>query len=174
MDKSVHFSSKSVEWETPQHFFDELHDEFHFELDVCATQSNAKCSRFFSPEDDGLSKDWAPYTCWCNPPYGRGIRKWIEKAQTEAMKGAVVVCLIPARTDTSYWHDFIFPYAEVRFLRGRLKFGQSKNSAPFPSAVVTFRPQGFDGTMERTGRRHKMGLPSSFMSADRGPANPKS
>jgi phage N-6-adenine-methyltransferase len=141
---SVHFSSKSPEWETPQPFFDTYDAEFGFEIDVCATPGNAKCPTFFSPGDDGLSQPWAPLVCWCNPPYGRAIRHWVEKAHTESQKGATVVCLIPARTDTSYWHDFIFPWAEVRFIRGRLKFGSSKNSAPFPSAVAIFRPNGRD------------------------------
>lgn len=136
---SVHFSSKSNEWTTPQYLFDELDDEFKFTLDPCATDENAKCSKYFTIEDDGLSKDWSNDVVFMNPPYGREIKKWIKKAYEESLSGATVVCLIPARTDTTYWHDFIFDKADdIRFLRGRLKFGNSKNSAPFPSAIVIY------------------------------------
>ena len=135
----VHYSSKSNEWATPQNLFDELNDEFNFTLDPCATDENAKCNKYFTIEDDGLSKDWSNEVVFMNPPYGREIKKWIKKAYEESLKGATVVCLIPARTDTTYWHDFIFDKADdIRFLRGRLKFGNSKNSAPFPSAIVVY------------------------------------
>lgn len=135
----VHYSSKSNEWATPQNLFDELNDEFNFTLDPCATDENAKCSKYFTIEDDGLSKDWSNDVVFMNPPYGREIKKWIKKAYEESLNGATVVCLIPARTDTTYWHDFIFDKADdIRFLRGRLKFGNSKNSAPFPSAIVVY------------------------------------
>lgn len=135
----VHYSSKSNEWATPQNLFDELNDEFNFTLDPCATDENAKCSKYFTIEDDGLSKDWSKDVVFMNPPYGREIKKWIKKAYEESLNGATVVCLIPARTDTTYWHDFIFDKADdIRFLRGRLKFGNSKNSAPFPSAIVVY------------------------------------
>ena len=136
----VHYSSKSNEWATPQNLFDELNDEFNFTLDPCATDKNAKCSKYFTIEDDGLSKDWSNEVVFMNPPYGREIKKWIKKAYEESLNGATVVCLIPARTDTTYWHDFIFDKADdIRFLRGRLKFGNSKNNAPFPSAIVVYR-----------------------------------
>ena len=136
----VHYSSKSNEWATPQNLFDELNDEFNFTLDPCATDENAKCSNYFTIEDDGLSKDWSNDVVFMNPPYGREIKKWVNKAYKESLNGATVVCLIPARTDTTYWHDFIFGKAnDIRFLRGRLKFGKSKNSAPFPSAIVVYR-----------------------------------
>ena len=136
---SVHFSSKSNEWTTPQYLFDDLNDEFKFTLDPCATDENAKCSKYFTIEDDGLSKDWSNDVVFMNPPYGREIKKWIMKAYEESLNGATVVCLIPARTDTTYWHDFIFGKAnDIRFLKGRLKFGNSKNSAPFPSAIVVY------------------------------------
>ena len=136
----VHYSSKSNEWATPQNLFDELNDEFNFTLDPCATDENAKCSKYFTIEDDGLSKDWSNDVVFMNPPYGREIKKWIKKAYEESLNGATVVCLIPARTDTTYWHDFIFGKAnDIRFLRGRLKFGNSKNSAPFPSAIVVYQ-----------------------------------
>lgn len=135
----VYYSSKSNEWATPQNLFDELNDEFNFTLDPCATDENYKCSKHFTIEDDGLSKDWSNEVVFMNPPYGREIKKWIKKAYEESLNGATVVCLIPARTDTTYWHDFIFDKADdIRFLRGRLKFGNSKNSAPFPSAIVVY------------------------------------
>lgn len=137
---NVHFSSKSNEWTTPQHLFDELNQEFNFTLDPCATEENAKCSKHFAIEDDGLSKDWSNDVVFMNPPYGREIKKWIKKAYEESLNGATVVCLIPARTDTMYWHDFIFDKADdIRFLKGRLKFGNGKNSAPFPSAIVVYK-----------------------------------
>lgn len=137
--QGVHFSSKSCEWSTPDEFFRMLDAEFRFDLDVCATPLNAKCRRFFSREQDGLSQAWNG-TCWCNPPYGREIKFWIEKACRDAQDGCcTVVCLIPARTDTKWWHEFVSQASEVRFVRGRLKFGGHRNSAPFPSAVVVFR-----------------------------------
>lgn len=139
---NVHFSSKSNEWTTPQHLFDELNQEFNFTLDPCATEENAKCSKHkhFTIEDDGLSKDWSNDVVFMNPPYGREIKKWIKKAYEESLNGATVVCLIPRRTDTMYWHDFIFDKADdIRFLKGRLKFGNGKNSAPFPSAIVVYK-----------------------------------
>ncbi len=131
----VHFSSATDLWETPQKFFDDLNREFNFETDVCALPQNAKCERYFTPEQDGLKQDWTG-VCWCNPPYGRQIGKWVEKA---AKSNATVVMLVPARTDTAWFHDWILPFAEVRFVRGRLKFGGAENSAPFPSMVVIYR-----------------------------------
>lgn len=141
MNTEVLFSNKSEMWETPQDFFDKLNDEFHFDIDVCATDENAKCSRFYTPEEDGLSQSWEG-VCWCNPPYGRGIGKWVRKAQLASAEGSTVVMLLPARTDTAWFHRWIYGKAEIRFIRGRLKFGGSKNSAPFPSMVVVFRPEG--------------------------------
>lgn len=132
------FSSKTDMWETPQKFFDALDREFHFDIDVCAIAENAKCGKYYTPEDDALSQEWKG-TCWMNPPYGRKIGKWIQYAFESAQKGATVVCLIPSRTDTAWWHDYCLR-GEVRFVRGRLKFGGSKDNAPFPSAVVIFRP----------------------------------
>lgn len=132
----VHFSSKSNEWSTPQDFFNEIHKEFKFTLDPCADERNAKCPRFYTKSDDGLSKSWDREIVFCNPPYGREIRRWVKKA-SEAM-GGVVVMLIPARTDTKYFHEYIYHKAEIRFIKGRLKFGGHKNSAPFPSMLVIF------------------------------------
>ena len=134
------FTSKTDEWETPQDFFDELNQEFNFELDVCALPSNAKVTRYYSPAEDGLAQEWTG-VCWMNPPYGRQIGKWIEKAYRESQNGAIVVCLLPSRTDTRWWHDYCMK-GEIRFIKGRLKFGGSKNSAPFPSAVVIFEGKG--------------------------------
>jgi len=139
MDTAVMFSSATDLWETPQELFDELNREFGFTIDVCATPGNAKCKVFFSPENDGLSWEWHG-VCWMNPPYGREIGKWVEKAYRSAEGGAVIVGLLPARTDTRWFHEFIHGKAEVRFLRGRLKFGGCKNSAPFPSMVVVWKP----------------------------------
>ena len=135
---NVHFSSATDLHATPQDFFDKLNAEFGFELDVCAIPENAKCSKFFTPEQDGLKQEWGG-ACWMNPPYGREIGAWMRKANESAKKGATVVCLVPARTDTNWWHQYAIQH-EVRFVRGRLKFGDAKNSAPFPSAVVVIRP----------------------------------
>ena len=132
------FSSKDQTWETPQNLFDKLDKEFNFTLDVCATDETAKCNNYFTPKENGLIQEWKG-NCWMNPPYGREIGIWIKKAWEESKKGTKVVCLIPARTDTKYWHEYIFTYAaEIRFIKGRIKFGNSKNSAPFPSALVIF------------------------------------
>ena len=130
----VLYSSENEVWETPQDLFNRLNDEFHFDIDVCATPENAKCSKFFSPLDDSLSQDWQG-VCWMNPPYGKKIGVWMKKAM-EAK--TTVVCLVPSRTDTKWWHDFAMKANEIRFIKGRLKFGNSKNSAPFPSAIIVF------------------------------------
>jgi phage N-6-adenine-methyltransferase len=124
------FTSNTDLWETPQDFFDALNAKYHFETDVCATPKNAKCERFYTPEQDGLSKVWKG-VCWMNPPYGRGIGTWVRKAMESAREnGATVVCLIPARTDTAWWHDYIKPYAaSIEFIHGRLKFGGGHNTA---------------------------------------------
>ena len=135
MNTEVMFSSKTDMWETPQAFFDKLNAEFHFTLDACAIPSNAKCTHFFTPEQDGLKQTWGG-KIWCNPPYGRGIGAWVQKAYQSAQDGALVVMLLPARTDTKWFHDYIYGQAEIRFIKGRLKFGNSRNSAPFPSMVV--------------------------------------
>ena len=136
----VHYSSRKQDWETPQHFFEQLDREFRFDIDVCATRNNAKLTNFFSAEDDALQQTWRG-TAWMNPPYGRVIAKWVQKAFEESRHGATVVCLLPARTDTRWWHDYVMKASEIRFIKGRLKFGDAKNSAPFPSAIVVFRPE---------------------------------
>jgi phage N-6-adenine-methyltransferase len=139
---SVHFSSLTDLWATPQDFFDKYDAQYHFEIDVCASPDNAKCQRYFTEQDDGLKQHWNGI-CWMNPPYGREIIKWMQKAYESSLAGATVVCLVPARTDTKWWHDFAMK-GEIEFIRGRLKFGSATNSAPFPSAVVIFRPKEFD------------------------------
>lgn len=133
---SALMSSASDEWETPQELFDELDKKYHFQTDVCALPHNTKCKRFYSPSEDGLSQEWRG-VCWMNPPYGRKIGAWVRKAYESAQAGATVVCLLPARTDTAWWHDYCMK-GEITFIRGRLKFGGSKNGAPFPSAIVVF------------------------------------
>lgn len=139
MNTDVMFSSKTNEWATPQWFFDELCTEFNFTLDPASTHENAKCIKHYTVDEDGLSQDWSGETVFCNPPYGRETKKWVEKAYFESKKGVTTVLLLPCRPDVSYFHDYILPFAEVRFIRGRLKFGGSKNSAPFPSMVAIFR-----------------------------------
>lgn len=134
---SVHFSSATVEWETPQWLFDELSEIYGgFTLDPCATAANAKCARFFTRTEDGLLQPWEGKV-FCNPPYGRDIGLWVEKAYNASLEDAFVVCLLPARTDTRWWQDWA-SRGYVRFLRGRLRFGNAQNAAPFPSALVTF------------------------------------
>lgn len=138
-------TSKSYEYETPQVFFDELDREFNFGVDVCASDDNWKCEPYFTKEDNGLKQDWTRWSVvWMNPPYGREISKWVEKAYNTAQSrhdrhGTVVVCLLPARTDTSWWHDYCMK-GEIRFIRGRLTFSNLKSNAPFPCALVIFRP----------------------------------
>lgn len=146
-------SSKNLSWCTPPEFFDELDQEFHFNLDPAATDKSAKCAKYFTPADDGLKMDWGGYRVFCNPPYGRHVPDWVRKGYEESQKpGTLVVMLIPARTDTSYYHDYIFGgKAEVRFLRGRLYFtdedGKPGGRAPFPSAVIIWRSKDMGGNM---------------------------
>lgn len=152
MKTAVHFSSATDLWSTPQEFFDRLSDEFQFTTDVCALPENAKCRRYYTTpggmlyeslwygtaQHDGLAQQWSG-VCWMNPPYGREIVRWMAKAYESAQAGATVVCLVPARTDTTWWHVYAMK-GDVRFIRGRLKFGEAENCAPFPSACVIFRP----------------------------------
>lgn len=141
MNTDVMFSSATDNWSTPQDFFDKLNDEFHFTLDVCADESNHKCEHYYTKEIDGLSRPWIG-TIWCNPPYGRKIGEWVRRAYISSQIGfATVVMLLPDRTNTRWFHDYIYnkPNTEIRFIKGRLKFGGCKNSALFPSMVVIFR-----------------------------------
>ena len=146
------FSSKKDDWETPQELFDELNKEFNFEVDAAASDENHKCDIYFKKNPDpfhcdGLTADWGGHITFCNPPYGREIGKWVRKAY-ETQKSAwnykyktIVVMLVPARTDTKWFHDYIYnkENVEIRFLKGPLKFGNAKNSAPFPSMIVVFK-----------------------------------
>lgn len=129
-------SSNSPEWATPQLFFDELNNEFHFNLDPCCTHDNAKCEKHFTILEDGLNQSWEGYRVFCNPPYGREIWKWVKKAYDSH---TLVVLLLPARTDTKWFHDYIYGKAEIRFIKGRLHFNDSNVPAPFPSMVVIFK-----------------------------------
>jgi site-specific DNA-methyltransferase (adenine-specific) len=147
MNKELHFSSATDDWATPQWLFDRLNEEFKFTLDVCASDENHKCEKYFTQAQNGLAQSWAEHACWMNPPYGRRIATWIAMAYEKVTGYGIgiapaksVVCLIPARTDTRYWHDYVAKASEIRLLRGRLKFGYATASAPFPSAVVIFRP----------------------------------
>lgn len=135
MNADLMFSSKTDLWETPQDLFDKYNAIYNFETDVCALPENAKCKKYFTPEIDGLKQEWKG-VCWCNPPYGREIGKWVEKAVNSF---ATVVMLLPARTDTKWFHNFCLPYGKIEFIKGRLKFGNAKNSAPFPSMIVIFK-----------------------------------
>jgi site-specific DNA-methyltransferase (adenine-specific) len=137
------FTSNTDEWYTPIDFYNQLDKEFHFNLDPCATDENHKCDKYFTKEVDGLSQKWGGYRVFCNPPYGRTIGKWVKKAYEESKEEkTLVVMLIPARTDTKWFHDYIYGKAEIRFIKGRLKFGGCNNSAPFPSMVVIFGEEG--------------------------------
>jgi len=136
--KRAIFSSESDNWETPQPVFDDCNREFGpFDLDAAASADNRKVDRFYSLEQDSLTQEWSGRV-WLNPPYGRYVYQWIRKAYLSAKSGALVVCLLPVRTDTRWFHDFVLPYGEIRFFPGRLKFGNSRNSAPFPSMLVVF------------------------------------
>lgn len=135
---NVHFSSKSDSWTTPHDLYEKYHELYQFELDAAASHRNSKCPLYF--DDSGLEEEWCIYAnkVWLNPPYS-DVKSWIKKAYEQSLKQVTTVMLIPARTDTSAWHEYVFPYAKVEFLRGRLKFSHSKNSAPFPSAIVIFK-----------------------------------
>jgi len=132
--------SNKQDWETPDHLFDALNKEFHFTLDVCAHSENKKLDRYFSPADNSLIQDWSNDVCFMNPPYNRDVYTWMQKAYNEFQNGATVVCLIAARTDTKYWHEFCMRATEIRLIRGRLKFKGADNSATFPSAIIVFDP----------------------------------
>lgn len=141
MNTELMFSSETDLWSTPQEFFNEWNEKYKFTLDVCSDGINNKCKDYFTKEHDGLVQEWKG-SCWMNPPYGREIIKWMKKAYESSLEGATVVCLVPARTDTKWWHEYAMK-GEVTFIRGRLKFGESKNPAPFPSAVVVFKGKEF-------------------------------
>ena len=140
---NVHFSSETNEWETPNELFSILDCFFKFTLDAASSKENKKCEKHYTIEDDGLSKSWTNETVWLNPPYGKEIGKWVKKAYEESLNDyTTVVMLIPARTDTSYWHDYITKASEIFFIRGRIKFfnkeKKGNSAAPFPSAIIVF------------------------------------
>lgn len=141
MNTDVLFSSANDVWGTPQYLFYALHKEFGFMLDPCSNGQNQKCARHFTELDNGLMQDWGSERVFMNPPYSR-VRDWMRKAYSAANDGATVVCLVPSRTDTDWWHSYAMK-GEIRFIKGRLKFGDAVNSAPFPSAIIVFRPRGF-------------------------------
>lgn len=143
MDK-VLLSSDRMDWETPQDLFDELNERYHFTIDVAASDSNHKCDRYYTPFDDGLMQEWAGERVFCNPPYGRQIGKWVHKCYVESSCAELIVLLMPARTDTAYFHEWILGHAKIEFLRGRLRFetdGVPSGCAPFPSMLVKFEPK---------------------------------
>ena len=137
MNKEM-FTSNTDLWATPIEFYKKLDEIYKFTLDVCATDENAKCDKYFTKEIDGLQQQWDG-SVWMNPPYGKEIIKWMKKAYESSLQGATVVCLVPSRTDTRWWHEYAMK-GNITFIKGRLKFGDAKNSAPFPSAVVVFKP----------------------------------
>lgn len=132
---SVHFSSKRLDWTTPVDLFNKLDSIYYFDLDAAASEENALCNFFYTEETNGLAHSWAGKRVWCNPPYGREIRAWTRKAAAESLQATLIVMLVPARTDTIWWHEVI-KTARVVYLKGRLKFGGQKNAAPFPSALL--------------------------------------
>ena len=141
--RQLMFSSESNEWATPQLFFDKLNEKFNFTLDPCATDKTAKCKKYYTKKDDGLSKDWGGETVFVNPPYGKELKHWVKKSYEESRKAnTTVVLLVPARTDTKYFHNYMMKSSELHFIKGRLKFendNKEKNSAPFPSVVAVFK-----------------------------------
>jgi phage N-6-adenine-methyltransferase len=151
------FTSNRGDWATPVEVYDELDREFSFDLDVCATAANAKCPAFFSPEVDGLQQLWRG-VCWMNPPYGGAIGLWMAKAYLSSLQGATVVCLVPARTDTRWWHEWAMR-GEIRFLQGRVRFVGALSSAPFPSAVIVFRPKTYQSMAARPGGARQSEMP---------------
>lgn len=129
------FSSNTPEYETPNELYNALDSEFGFTVDVCAQSHNAKCPYYFTPSDDGLKQDWSKHICWMNPPYGQEIVKWVKKAYLESLRGSLVVALLPARTDTRWWHEFVMEADEIRLIKGRVRF-VGYGPAPFPSCIV--------------------------------------
>ena len=135
---NVHFSSQTCVWPTPNALFDDLNKEFKFDIDVCCSPENAKCEKYFTVDDDGLLQNWHG-TVWCNPPYGNRIADWVEKAYRESFNGVTTVMLLPVRTDTRWFHNWVIGKCEIRFIKGRLKFGNATNAAPFPSMLLIFK-----------------------------------
>ena len=150
MVDNVHFSSDETKWETPDNFFEHVQESLITDInfDVCATPDNAKCDEFFTPSDDALSQPWPRlkdnYICWMNPPYGREIVYWVKKAAEESQEGSCIVALLPCRTDTRWWHDYVMgQVTKIYLVKGRLKFKGAQHSAPFPSCVVVYTSSNF-------------------------------
>jgi len=139
MNTALHFSAQTCRWATPDGLFQQLSKEFAFTLDVAADDTNHKCARYYTAEQDGLLQAWSG-TVWCNPPYGDRIGDWVAKACLERANGITTVLLLPVRTDTRWFHAYVLGQSEIRFIKGRLKFGESKDSAPFPSMLIIYRP----------------------------------
>ena len=133
------FAANRQDWETPKDLFDALNAEFHFTVDVCANEQNRKVRKFWTEEQDGLKQPWDSEVVWCNPPYGRSVEQWVKKAAERSAK--IAVLLLPARTDTRWFHEYIYQKAEVRFLKGRVRFVGAKYNAPFPCMIVIFKRQ---------------------------------
>lgn len=138
-DRGYMLPSQRDDWGTPQKLFDELNQEFSFDLDAAASDSNHKCDKYFTVQDNGLIQSWGGYSVFINPPYGRGLYDWCMKAYLERNRAKVIVALLPARTDTRWFHEFCYGKAEIRFLKGRLHFDECKNAATFPSMIVIWR-----------------------------------
>lgn len=136
----VLFSFRTEEWSTPPHVFAELNKEFNFTLDPCATSQNATCKAYYTKHENGLAKDWGNNIVFCNPPYGNAIIDWARKCYDASKRGATVVMLVPSRTDTRWFHNYVYGKAEIRFVKGRLKFGDGTQAAPFPSLIAIYRP----------------------------------
>lgn len=142
MNKELMFSSKDMTWETPKDVFDKLNEEFNFTLDPCCSERTKKCDKYYTEKTNGLIQDWSKDVVYVNPPYGRDITHWVKKSYEESLKGAIVVMLIPSRTDTKWFHEYIYGKAEIRFMKGRVKFlqdGVQKDAAPFPTMIVIFK-----------------------------------
>lgn len=139
-ENGVMYQSKSIEWETPPDVFNYWDKIYQFTLDVCATNENKKVMNYFSPEEDGLTQDWGVNVCWMNPPYGKEIIHWVKKASEAAEAGATVVALLPARTDTKWFHTYVLDKAHIHFLKGRITFVGAPSAAPFPSMICVWLP----------------------------------
>lgn len=142
------YTSDQTEWETPQLLFDAYNDIYNFTIDVCAQPFNTKVDRYYTPEDDGLSQSWSGEVVWMNPPYGTEVPKWTLKAAKERKRAIAIVALLPARTDTAWWHDNVAPYSELHFLRGRLSFDNTRGTAPFPSVIAIYGRDVVPGTVK--------------------------
>jgi len=138
--KQSWFNRDKTNYETPDNIFNPLNEKYHFTLDVAADNENHKCDNYYSQEDDGLNKDWGINICWMNPPFGRGLKKWVAKAHSESLKGATVVCLIPVRTNTNWWHDYCLQ-ADVEFIKGEVTFKGYDRGLWMPFAIVVFSPK---------------------------------